>query len=274
MELVAAEPLVQSPVAAAFDDDGNLYVAEMRDYPYKPRPGKTPLGTVRLLRDTDGDGRFDAEPRLRRRPALGRRASRRWKGGVFVAAPPDIWYLKDTDGDHRADVRRKVFTGFGTQNQQAMLNNLTWGLDHKIYGVDVGQRRRRSGRPTTRTRRASRSTAQRLPLRPGDRGLRAGHRQRSSSATRSTTGATGSSADESQPLSQPVLPRRRPGAEPVSARSPRRSQNIAGRLGADLPDQPDRALAADPLEPADRPQRAVGRIGRAPAITSSTPARA
>ena len=59
MELVAAEPLVQSPVAAAFDADGNLYVAEMRDYPYKPRPGKTPLGTVRLLRDTDGDGRFD-----------------------------------------------------------------------------------------------------------------------------------------------------------------------------------------------------------------------
>ena len=59
MELVAAEPLVQSPVAAAFDEDGNLYVAEMSDYPYKPKPGKKPLGTVRLLRDTDGDGRFD-----------------------------------------------------------------------------------------------------------------------------------------------------------------------------------------------------------------------
>ena len=41
MELVAAEPLVQSPVAAAFDADGNLYVAEMRDYPYKPKPGGT-----------------------------------------------------------------------------------------------------------------------------------------------------------------------------------------------------------------------------------------
>ncbi|MGE3820260.1 MAG: PVC-type heme-binding CxxCH protein, partial [Isosphaeraceae bacterium] len=43
-------------------------------------------------------------------------------------------YLKDTDGDHRADVRRKVFTGFGTQNEQGMLNNLTFALDHKIYG--------------------------------------------------------------------------------------------------------------------------------------------
>ena len=57
-----------------------------------------------------------------------------WKGGVFVAAPPDIWYLKDTDGDHKADVRRKVFTGFGIGNEQGMLNNLTFGLDHKVYG--------------------------------------------------------------------------------------------------------------------------------------------
>ena len=57
-----------------------------------------------------------------------------WKGGVFVAAPPDIWYFKDTDGDHVTDVRRKVFTGFGTENEQGGVNNLTFGLDHKIYG--------------------------------------------------------------------------------------------------------------------------------------------
>ena len=38
LELVAAEPMVHSPVAAAYDEDGNLYVAEMTDYPYKPRP--------------------------------------------------------------------------------------------------------------------------------------------------------------------------------------------------------------------------------------------
>ena len=44
MELVAAEPMVQSPVAAAFDADGNLYVGEMRDYPYKPKPGRPKPG--------------------------------------------------------------------------------------------------------------------------------------------------------------------------------------------------------------------------------------
>src|SRR5262249_23152497 len=59
MQLVAAEPLVASPIAGAFDEDGNLYVCEMRDYPYKPAEGLEPIGRVRLLRDTDGDGRYD-----------------------------------------------------------------------------------------------------------------------------------------------------------------------------------------------------------------------
>ena len=133
LELVAAEPLVASPVAAAFDADGNLYVAEMRDYPYKPKPGGKPLGTVRLLRDTDGDGRFD-QAHVFADGLLWAAGIAPWKGGIFVSAPPDLWFLEDTDGDFKADVRRRVFTGFGTQNQQGMLNNLTWGLDHKIYG--------------------------------------------------------------------------------------------------------------------------------------------
>jgi putative membrane-bound dehydrogenase-like protein len=133
MELVASEPLVCSPVAAAFDEDGNLYVAEMRDYPFRPRPGQSPLGTVRLLRDTDGDGRFDRAD-VFADGLLWAAGVAPWKGGVFVAAPPDIWYFKDTDGDRKADVRRRVYTGFGVQNQQGMLNNLVYGLDHKIYG--------------------------------------------------------------------------------------------------------------------------------------------
>jgi putative membrane-bound dehydrogenase-like protein len=137
LELTAAEPLVQSPVAAAFDADGNLYVAEMRDYPYKPKPGHTPLGTVRLLRDTDGDGRFD-QSHIFADGLLWAAGIAPWKGGVFVSAPPDIWYLKDADGDGKAEMRSKVYTGFGTQNQQAMVNNLTWGLDHKVYGAAAG----------------------------------------------------------------------------------------------------------------------------------------
>jgi putative membrane-bound dehydrogenase-like protein len=137
IEPVASEPMVQSPVAAAFDADGNLYVAEMRDYPYKPKPGRTPLGAVRLLRDTDGDGRFD-QSHVFADGLLWAAGIAPWKGGVFVTAPPDIWYLKDTNGDGKADLRQKVYTGFGIQNQQAMVNNLAWGLDHLIYGAASG----------------------------------------------------------------------------------------------------------------------------------------
>src|SRR5206468_6205200 len=53
LELVAAEPLVVSPVAMSFDEDGRLYVVEMRDYSER-RPER--LGRIRLLEDTDGDG--------------------------------------------------------------------------------------------------------------------------------------------------------------------------------------------------------------------------
>jgi len=126
MELVAHEPLVVDPIAAAFDENGRLYVAEMRDYPYKPNEGQKPIGRVRLLEDTDGDGRMDRS-HVFAEHLLWAGGIAPWRQGVFVASPPDIWYLKDTDGDHRADVRRKIATGFGTQNQQGMLNNLQWG---------------------------------------------------------------------------------------------------------------------------------------------------
>ncbi len=133
MQLVAAEPLVCDPIAAAFDENGNLYVCEMLDYPYRPAEGQAPIGRVKLLRDTDGDGRFD-ESHVFADELLWAGGVAPWRGGVYVASPPDIWYMRDTDGDFVADERTRVFTGFGLENQQGMLNNLQFGLDFKIYG--------------------------------------------------------------------------------------------------------------------------------------------
>src|SRR5205823_5273608 len=137
LDLLAAEPLVLDPVAAAYDEDGRLYVAEMADYPHvdprNDRPfaentGDPPLGRVRLLIDRHGDGAFD-EAHLFAAGLSWPTGVAAWKGGVFVAATPDIWYLRDTDGDGRADERRRVFTGFRKLNVQAVMNNLQWGLD-------------------------------------------------------------------------------------------------------------------------------------------------
>ncbi|MCI0362162.1 MAG: c-type cytochrome [Planctomycetaceae bacterium] len=140
MQLIAAEPHVASPVDVAYDEDGRAYVVEMRDYPYPEEKNTEPKefpGTVRLLADTDGDGRFDQSTIFADQLAWPTSACC-WKGGVFVAAAPDIWYFKDTNADGKADVRRKVFTGFGRYNVQAIMNNLRWGLDNKIYGAAAG----------------------------------------------------------------------------------------------------------------------------------------
>jgi putative membrane-bound dehydrogenase-like protein len=128
VELVAAEPDVVSPVAMAFDEDGRLYVAEMRDYPLG-----TPSGTIRLLEDTHGDGRYDKATLFAENVAFPS-GLLCWKGGVFVTCAYEVLYLKDTDGDGKADERRTVFSGFGRQNAQHVVNGLQFGLDNWIYG--------------------------------------------------------------------------------------------------------------------------------------------
>jgi putative membrane-bound dehydrogenase-like protein len=133
MELVAHEPDVTDPVAACFDENGGMYVAEMIDYPYRPKEGAKPLGRVRYLQDKDEDGRYETSSIFADELAWPTGVVC-WKGGVYVAAAPDVWYLKDEDGDGCADVRTKVFTGFGDRNQQGGVNNLAWHVDHTIYG--------------------------------------------------------------------------------------------------------------------------------------------
>src|SRR5205085_938972 len=112
-ELMAAEPLVASPVAIDFGPDGRLWVAEMYDYPTgldgKYRPG----GRVRVLESTRGDGTFDKSTVFLDGIPFPTGITV-WRKGVLVCAAPDILYAEDTDGAGKADVVRKLFSGFGT----------------------------------------------------------------------------------------------------------------------------------------------------------------
>jgi putative membrane-bound dehydrogenase-like protein len=141
MQLIAAEPLVTDPVAITYDENGRAYVCEMNDYPYTDKSKHKPsqenptdlnIGKVRLLTDTDGDGIFDKASVFAEGLSWPTGAAC-WKGGIFVTATPDVWYLKDTNDDGVADVKQKVFTGFKKLNVQAVMNNPIWGLDHRIY---------------------------------------------------------------------------------------------------------------------------------------------
>lgn len=131
IEQVAAEPLIHDPVAMDFDENGRLFVVEMCDY---SEQDKDFLGNIRVLEDTDGDGRFDKSTVFADKLSWPT-AVLYVDGGVFVGAAPHIFYLKDTDGDGVADVRKTVFTGFSRTNVQGLLNSFRWGLDNRVHGA-------------------------------------------------------------------------------------------------------------------------------------------
>ncbi|MFP6576716.1 MAG: PVC-type heme-binding CxxCH protein, partial [Pirellulaceae bacterium] len=134
MDLIASEPLLRDPVCITYDASGAMYVVEMTAYPHPDRADEMALGQVRFLLDDDGDGDYDSSFLFADKLSTPTSVTC-WQGGVFVTAPPDLWYLKDTTGDHRADLRRKVITGFGITNAEQLANNLKWGIDNKIYGA-------------------------------------------------------------------------------------------------------------------------------------------
>jgi putative membrane-bound dehydrogenase-like protein len=135
IELAAAEPLIQSPVAMAFDERGRLYVVENRGYP-DPAEGPSrvaPQGVIVLLEDSDHDGRFDKRTEFARNLTYPN-GIMPWNGGVFVSCAPDLFFFKDTTGDGVADERRIVLTGFDTsKTAQIRFSHPTLGIDNWVY---------------------------------------------------------------------------------------------------------------------------------------------
>ncbi len=128
IEIFAAEPLIQDPVAMEIDEQGRVYVVEMIGYPLDT--GRN--GRVKVLEDTDGDG-FPDRSTVFADGLMLPVGVLRWKKGVLVTDAPDVWYLEDTDGDNRADVRTAVLTGFALTNPQHTVSNPRYGLDNWIY---------------------------------------------------------------------------------------------------------------------------------------------
>ena len=136
LELAASEPAVVDPIGVTFDADGRMYVVEMGDYPTRPE-GSPPLGRVKLLVDEDLDGYYETWTLF----ADGLQYPTSvlpWRDGVLVAQPPDILFLRDTDGDGAADTREALFSGFPVGNTQHNINGLMWGLDNWVYAANGG----------------------------------------------------------------------------------------------------------------------------------------
>ena len=137
VELFASEPHVFDPVALEFDAQGDAYVLEMPDYPYEVELGKG-HGRIRLLKDTDGDGKIDKSIVFAENITEGT-SMLFWKGGLIVTAAPYILYLKDINGDGKSDTSEILFSGFFQNNSEAQITSLKLGVDNWIYANNHGQ---------------------------------------------------------------------------------------------------------------------------------------
>jgi len=127
----ASEPLITNPAAIDVDTHGRVWVAEIQWY----RGGaKTPpADKIKVLEDTDGDGRADRATVFA--DGLFAPMSICVAGSkVFVATSPDLWVYEDADGDLKADdPPKKLLTGFGGYNHDHGAHSLVLGPDHKWW---------------------------------------------------------------------------------------------------------------------------------------------
>ncbi|MFP6901965.1 MAG: PVC-type heme-binding CxxCH protein, partial [Opitutales bacterium] len=133
-EVVAAPPLTRHPMMAAFDDRGRLFVAESAGLNLKQLElEKRKPNFVRMLEDEDGDGVFDKATVFADRMTFPQGVL--WlDGSLYVASPPGIWKLTDTDDDGKADKRRQIVTGFNyTGNAADVHGPFLHPLDGRIY---------------------------------------------------------------------------------------------------------------------------------------------
>jgi len=136
IEMVAGPPLVEHPTMAGFDERGRLFVADNAgvNFPAAELLEKLP-NCVRMLEDTNGDGRFDKSTVFADKMTfpMGALAHR---GSLYVASPPYIWKLTDTDGDGRADQREAIVGSFGFIGNAADIHGCFLGPEGRIYWCD------------------------------------------------------------------------------------------------------------------------------------------
>ena len=132
LDLFAHEPNVMHPIAMAWDERGRLYALITKDYPNERKPTGGSDYIV-ICEDTDKDGKADKFTNFAEGLSIPTGMAF-GNGGLYVSQAPDMLFLQDTNGDDKADVKKVVFTGFGTFDTHAGPSNLHYGFDNWIWG--------------------------------------------------------------------------------------------------------------------------------------------
>jgi len=172
IELIASEPLLGDPVDMEIDEYGRLYVVEMPGYPLD----KSGSGKIKVLSDTDGDGRMDKSAIFAEGLVLPNSVMR-WKNGIMVTDAPNVLYFEDRDGDGKAEIRDTLLTGFALSNPQHNLNSPILGIDNWIYlaheeAVTTDTYQKEFGDPGSEIFFPDKPTSSRLDVNAGGRAVR------------------------------------------------------------------------------------------------------
>jgi putative heme-binding domain-containing protein len=131
VNLFAADPLLAKPIQMNFDAAGRLWVACSEVYP-QIVPGQKANDKVIILEDRAGKGRAD-KVTVFADGLLIPTGVEPGDGGAYVADSTDLVHLMDTKGTGKADRRRVVLSGFGTEDTHHILHTLRWGPDGMLY---------------------------------------------------------------------------------------------------------------------------------------------
>ncbi|HKH62110.1 MAG TPA: PVC-type heme-binding CxxCH protein [Flavitalea sp.] len=134
LQLFAAEPDIVNPIYMNWDERGRLWVVETVDYPNEVKDDDIGDDRVKILEDTDGNGKADKITIFADKLNIPTSFTFS-NGGIIVSMAPSFLFLKDTDGDDKADVRQTILTGWGKRDTHAQASNLRYGLDNNIWGV-------------------------------------------------------------------------------------------------------------------------------------------
>ena len=136
VELAAGPEMVINPTMGCIDDRGRLFICENAgvNLSAKDLEEQLPNG-IRLLEDTDGDGKYDRSTLFADKMTFPMGAA--WyQGSLYVASPPYIWKLTDHDGDGVAEDRQILVSQFGYTGNAASIHGCFLGPDGRIYWCD------------------------------------------------------------------------------------------------------------------------------------------
>ncbi|MFO1062576.1 MAG: PVC-type heme-binding CxxCH protein [Pirellulales bacterium] len=135
LELFASEPeLKGKPIAMNWDERGRLWVCETVDYPNELKDAIEGRDRIRILEDTDGDGKADKFTVFAEQLSIPT-SIEFYRGGVIVQAGIETIFLRDTNGDDKADERETLIRGWAMGDTHGGVSNFQYGLDNRYWAI-------------------------------------------------------------------------------------------------------------------------------------------